>query len=124
MSIQRGRELFSKEQRKLFMKYPEDEWTIGSYYTFSKYDLEIINKLGFAIQLAALRYPGWSYSSNKTIPIEIIQYIANQVCTVLKALKLYSLRNNTSRDHIKELKKEQQYTDLLVINFLLITQKL
>ncbi|MGV3152849.1 DUF4158 domain-containing protein [Sarcina ventriculi] len=71
-----------------------------------------------------MRYPGWSYSSNKTIPIEIIQYIANQVCTVLKALKLYSLRNNTSRDHIKELKKEQQYTDLLVINFLLITQKL
>ena len=72
MSIQRGRELFSKEQRKLFMKYPEDEWTIGSY------------------------------SSNKTIPIEIIQYIANQVCTVPKALKLYSLRNNTSRDHIKD----------------------
>lgn len=109
MSIQRGRELFSKEQRKLFMKYPEDEWTIESYYTFSKYDLEIImkhrkeeNKLGFAIQLAALRYPGWSYSSNKTIPIEIIQYIANQVCTVPKALKLYSLRNNTSRDHIKD----------------------
>ena len=103
MSIQRGRELFSKEQRKLFMKYPEDEWTIGSYYTFSKYDLETImkhrkeeNKLGFAIQLAALRYPGWSYSSNKTIPIEIIQYIANQVGTVPKALKLYSLRNNTS----------------------------
>ncbi|MFH0337679.1 Tn3 family transposase [Clostridium perfringens] len=117
MSIQRGRELFSKEQRKLFMKYPEDEWTIGSYYTFSKYDLEIImkhrkeeNKLGFAIQLAALRYPGWSYSSNKTIPIEIIQYIANQVCTVPKALKLYSLRNNTSRDHIKELKKEYGYS--------------
>ena len=49
-----------------------------------------------------MRYPGWSYSSNKTIPIEIIQYIANQVCTVLKALKLYSLRNNTSRDHIKD----------------------
>lgn len=117
MSIQRGRELFSKEQRKLFMKYPEDEWTIGSYYTFSKYDLETImkhrkeeNKLGFAIQLAALRYPGWSYSSNKTIPIEIIQYIANQVGTVPKALKLYSLRNNTSRDHIKELKKEYGYS--------------
>lgn len=117
MSIQRGRELFSKEQKKLFMKYPEDEWTIGSYYTFSKYDLEINmkhrkeeNKLDFAIQLAALRYLWWSYSSNKTIPIEIIQYIANQVGTVPKALKLYSLRNNTSRDHIKELKKEYGYS--------------
>lgn len=39
MNIQRGRELFTKEQRKLFMKYPEDEWEIGAYYTFSKYDL-------------------------------------------------------------------------------------
>lgn len=44
MNIQRGRELFTKEQRKLFMKYPEDEWEIGAYYTFSKYDLEIIMK--------------------------------------------------------------------------------
>ena len=50
MSIQRGRELFSKEQRKLFMKYPEDEWTIGSYYTFSKYDLEIIMKISLDLQ--------------------------------------------------------------------------
>ena len=116
MNIQRGRELFTKEQRKFFMKYPEDEWTIGSYYTFSKYDLEIImqhrkeeNKLGFALQLAALRYPGWSYSSNKAIPIELIKYIANQVGTVPKVLKLYSLRSNTSRDHIRELKKEYGY---------------
>ena len=108
MSIQRGRELFSKEQRKLFMKYPEDEWTIGSYYTFSKYDLEIImkhrkeeNKLEFAFQLAALRYQGWSYSLNKEISLEIIRYIAKQVGTVPKALKLYALRSNTSRDHIE-----------------------
>ncbi len=78
MSIQRVMELFTKEQRKLFMKYPEDELTIGSYYTFSKYDLKIImkhrkeeNKLRFASQLAALRYPVWPYSSNKTIPIKI-----------------------------------------------------
>lgn len=116
MNIQRGRELFTKEQRKLFMKYPEDEWTIGSYYTFSKYDLEIIikhrkeeNKLGFALQLAALRYPGWSYSSNKEIPHEIIRYIAKQVGTVPKAIKLYALRSNTSRDHIRELKKVYGY---------------
>jgi hypothetical protein len=40
------------------MQIPEDEWIMGIYYTFSKRDLEIINKrrreenrLGFAIQL-------------------------------------------------------------------------
>lgn len=124
MNIQRGRELFTKEQRKLFMKYPEDEWTIGSYYTFLKYDLEIImkhrkeeNKLGFALQLAALRYPGWSYSSNKSIPIEIVKYIAKQVGTVPKALKLYSLRNNTSRDHIREIKREYGYKSFSANNY-------
>ncbi|MBE3570027.1 MAG: DUF4158 domain-containing protein [Bacillales bacterium] len=44
---------------------PEDEWVLGTYYTFSKPDLEIINKqkrdenrLGFAVQLAVLRNPG------------------------------------------------------------------
>lgn len=108
MSMQRRRELFTKEQRKLFIQYPEGEWSIGSYYTSSKYDLEIIikhrkeeNKLEFAFQLAALRYQGWSYSLNKEISLEIIRYIAKQVGTVPKALKLYALRSNTSRDHIE-----------------------
>ena len=59
------------------------------------------NKLEFAFQLAALRYQGWSYSLNKEISLEIIRYIAKQVGTVPKALKLYSLRSNTSRDHIE-----------------------
>ena len=114
MSMQHRRELFTKEQRKLFIQYPEGEWSIGSYYTSSKYDLEIIikhrkeeNKLEFAFQLAALRYQGWSYSLNKEISLALakkdvrIQYIAKQVGTVPKALKLYALRSNTSRDHIE-----------------------
>ena len=45
MSMQHRRELFTKEQRKLFIQYPEGEWSIGSYYTSSKYDLEIIKNI-------------------------------------------------------------------------------
>ncbi len=95
----RGRELFTKDQRNSFMKIPEDEFSIGSYYTFSKEDLEIImkhrkeeNQLGFAIQVALLRYPGWSYTSFKYIPENVIKYIAKQVGTVPKALKSYAKR--------------------------------
>lgn len=40
----RGRELFTKDQSNSFMKIPEDEFSIGSYYTFSKEDLEVIMK--------------------------------------------------------------------------------
>ena len=107
----RGRELFAEDQRNLFMKILEDEFSIGSYYTFSKEDLEIImkhrkeeNQLGFAIQLALLRYPGWSYTSFKYIPENVIKYIAKQVGTVSKALKYYAKRENTIWNHIKEIR--------------------
>lgn len=107
----RGRELFTKEQRNSFMKIPEDEFSIGSYYTFSKEDLEIImkhrkeeNQLGFAIQVALLRYPGWSYTSFKYIPENVIKYIAKQVGTVPKALKYYAKRENTIWNHIQEIR--------------------
>ena len=107
----RGRELFTEDQRNSFMKIPEDEFSIGSYYTFSKEDLEIImkhrkeeNQLGFAIQLALLRYPGWSYTSFKYIPENVIKYIAKQVGTVPKALKYYAKRENTIWNHIQEIR--------------------
>ena len=112
----RGRELLTKEQRVNFMKYPEDDWSIGSYYTFSKDDIEIIkshrkeeNQLGFALQLGVLRYPGWSFNSNNNIPENIVKYVANQIGTTPKVLHNYALRGNTSRDHIKEIRDKYGY---------------
>ena len=42
MKIARGRELLTPEQRQSFMQIPEDEWILGTYFTFSKRDLEIV----------------------------------------------------------------------------------
>lgn len=54
-------------------------------YTFSQHDLDIINnhrrdhnRLGFAVQLAVLRFPGWSLSDLKIIPDSVLSYIAKQ----------------------------------------------
>ncbi|GGA43363.1 hypothetical protein GCM10011384_36430 [Psychrobacillus lasiicapitis] len=62
------------------------ESELETYYTFSQYDLEIIkrhrrdhNRLGFAIQLCVLSYPGWSLSDVGLIPDYIIEYIARQI---------------------------------------------
>ncbi|MCR1850899.1 MAG: hypothetical protein ACLT0R_15755 [Paraclostridium sordellii] len=41
-AITGGRELLTKEQRLKLMKYLEDERSIGSYYTFSKENIDII----------------------------------------------------------------------------------
>lgn len=60
--------------------------------------------MGFAIQVALLRYPGWSYTSFKYIPENVIKYIAKQVGTVPKALKYYAKRENTIWNHLQEIR--------------------
>ncbi|MED0951772.1 Tn3 family transposase [Bacillus mobilis] len=116
MKMTRGRELLTPEQRHAFMKIPEDEWVLGTYYTFSKRDLEIINKrrreenrLGFAVQLAILRYPGWPYTHIKSIPDSFIHYISKQISSTPSSLSLYPQRENTLWDHLKEIRNEYDF---------------
>ncbi|MDW0112725.1 Tn3 family transposase [Sporosarcina saromensis] len=116
MKIARGRELLTPEQRQALMQIPEDEWVLGTYYTFSKRDLEIINKrrreenrLGFAVQLAVLRYPGWPYTHIKSIPDSVIHYITKQIGASPSSLGLYPQRENTLWDHLKEIRSEYDF---------------
>ena len=113
ITIARGRELFSVEQREQFMKISEEDWILSTYYTFSKQDLKIINKhrrdenrIGFAVQLAVLRYPGWSYTHLKSIPKSVISYIARQLGVRVTAIRKYPQRENTLWQHMKELREE------------------
>lgn len=116
MKIARGRELLTPDQRLALMQIPEDEWVLGTYYTFSKQDLEIINKrrreenrLGFAVQLAVLRYPGWPYTHIKSIPDSVIHYITKQIGASPSSLSLYPQRENTLWDHLKEIRSEYDF---------------
>ena len=116
MKIARGRELLTLEQRQDFMQIPEDEWILGTYFTFSKRDLEIVNKrrreenrLGFAVQLAVLRYPGWPYTHIKSIPDSVIQYISKQIGVSPSSLDHYPQRENTLWDHLKEIRSEYDF---------------
>ena len=116
MKIARGRELLTLEQRQDFMQIPEDEWILGTYFTFSKRDLEIVNKrrreenrLGFAVQVAVLRYPGWPYTHIKSIPESVIHYISKQIGATPSSISLYPQRENTLWDHLKELRSEYDF---------------
>ncbi|BCC16565.1 hypothetical protein BCM0075_1335 [Bacillus cereus] len=116
MKIARGRELLTPDQRQVLMQIPEDEWLLGTYFTFSKRDLEVINKrrreenrLGFAVQLAVLRYPGWSYNHIKSIPGSVIHYISKQIGATPSSISLYPQRENTIWDHLKEIRSEYDF---------------
>ncbi|BDR32099.1 Tn3 family transposase (plasmid) [Enterococcus faecium] len=108
--------MLTPEQRQAFMQIPEDEWILGTYFTFSKRDLEIVNKrrreenrLGFAVQLAVLRYPGWPYTHIKSIPDSVIQYISKQIGVSPSSLDHYPQRENTLWDHLKEIRSEYDF---------------
>lgn len=86
MSSKRARELLTSEQRLEFTSIPEQisEYKLGSYYTLPPHDIEIIkrhrrdhNKLGFALQLCLLGFPGWTLSDVQYIPDCVVNYRKN-----------------------------------------------
>ncbi len=114
----RGKELLTADQRADFVRIPADmnERELETYYTFSQYDLEIIkrhrrdhNRLGFAVQLCALRYPGWSLSDVEPIPDYVIQYIARQINADPNSFSLYAQRDPTKHEHLEEIRQVYGY---------------
>lgn len=114
----RGKELLTADQRIAFVKIPADmtERELETYYTFSQYDLDIIqrhrrdhNRLGFAIQLCVLRYPGWSLSDVEPIPNYVIQYIARQINVQPHSFSLYAERDSTKHEHLEEIRQVYSY---------------
>ena len=110
----RGKELLTADQREEFVRIPLDmtERELEIYYTFSQYDLEIINRhrrdhnrLGFAVQLCVLRYPGWSLSYVEPIPDLVIQYIAKQINADPDSFSLYAKRDPTKHEHLEEIRQ-------------------
>ncbi|WP_349772230.1 Tn3 family transposase [Brevibacillus borstelensis] len=113
----RGKELLTTDQRLEWMAPPNGEWELATYYTFSQHDLDIINRhrrdynrLGFAVQLALLRYPGWSITDMKEIPDFLLDYLAKQLDIEPGVFSLYARRENTLWDHLKEIREEYGFT--------------
>ena len=67
------------------------------------------NRLGFAVQLAHLRYPGWTFSNNGEIPSRVLSYISEQVIVDPKALQLYAQRENTRLEYLQEIREIYKY---------------
>lgn len=106
------RELLTASQRIDFTEIPSDisEFIIARYYTLSDYDLEIINsrrrvhnRLGFAVQLCYLRFPGRAWELGEKVPKPILSYIALQLGIKPKVLNDYAQRDTTRRDHLADI---------------------
>lgn len=104
----------TQRERLLSVDHLSEE-DFQSYFSFSDYDLEVINqhrgninKLGFALQLCLARYPGCSLANWTNNSTRLTTYIARQLQVDTIDLALYSHRN-TRANHFNEILKTFRY---------------
>ena len=107
--------LLTGEQRDAFVRIPANlsERDLGRFYTLSDRDLEIINRdrrpanrLGFAVHLGLLRFPGRTLADVPEVPRRDVQYIAEQIGVDPDVFDHYGERDNTIFEHLDELRRE------------------
>ena len=110
------RTILTERQRAALLGLPTDEPTLMQFYTLSDEDLEHIakrrrpeNKLGFALQLCALRYPGRLLAPGEVIPAEILNFLAPQIGINAEDLAGYAARRQTRHEHLDTIREFYGY---------------
>lgn len=110
----------TSEQRSALTQIPADfsDREIARYYTLSPQDLEVINqrrrphnRVGFAVQLAVLRYPGRPLKDLASVPARVLAAIADQVQVPASAFTHYGERDNTIYEHLDEIRQRYGFRE-------------
>ncbi len=110
------RRILTDRQRSSLLDLPTDDAALLHHYTLADEDLEQIrrrrqshNRLGFALQLCAFRYPGRLLSPGEVIPIEVARFIAAQLGERADDLSCYAETDVTRRRHLVDLREIYGY---------------
>jgi hypothetical protein len=105
------RSILSAIERTSLLALPESRDDLIRYYTFNESDLSLIrqhrggtNRLGFAVQLCLLRYPGYALASDMMVAEPVIQWVARQIQAEASSWPKYGERDETRREHFQELR--------------------
>ncbi len=108
------------EQRHALTQIPADlsDREIARHYTFTQKDLDLIksrrrlhNRLGFAVQLAVLRFPGRPLKDLAGVPSRVLAAIADQVQVPASAFARYGDRDNTVYEYLDEIRRTYQFRE-------------
>ena len=96
------RKILTDRQKVKLFALPTDEPSLLKHFMLDDFDIEQIkqrrrahNKIGFALQLCALRYPGRSLAPGELIPAEVIEFLAAQIGVDAGELLNYPIREET-----------------------------
>lgn len=108
----RRRTLTTAQLDELFA-LPTEKATLVRYWTLADTDLAAIhqrrrdrNRLGFALQLCALRYPGRLLRQGELIPAPALRFVADQVDITPEALAAYAARFQTRYEQLDTLRAD------------------
>lgn len=106
------RPILTDKQRNALLAIPTNEHELLHYYVLSNDDLFHINtkrkasnRLGFALQLCAFRYPGRLLQKKEIIPQSTLIFLATQLGISEDELGTYGMRSETRYEHSSELQR-------------------
>lgn len=112
--ILKTRALLTDAQRTFFYEIPRqmDERELIRCYTLSDEELQIVNqqrgdykRLGFAIQISYLRFPGRPLSAKENIPQYLVKFLAKQIGVASREVQNYArTRDTTRREHVNKIR--------------------
>lgn len=106
------RSILSTAERESLLSLSDNQEDLIRYYTLTESDLAIIqqrrgpaNRLGFAVQLCYLRYPGFILGIAEQPDPFLLKYVADQLKIDVECWNEYGQREQTRREHQVELQK-------------------
>lgn len=104
------RNILTSTERTSLLAFPTTEEELIQHYTFNEQDLSVIrqhrgghNRLGFAVQLCYLRYPGCVLPTDARPPEALLSMVARQLDLDPALWSQYAKRPETRREHFLEL---------------------
>ena len=104
------RSLLTPAERISLLAFPTSNEELLKYYTFSESDVSTIrqqrdnhNRLGFAVQLCYLRYPGFALPVDSEPPMSLLVVVGQQLRIDPGIWPQYAGRSETRREHLTEL---------------------
>jgi len=106
------RSILSVAERESLLSLPASQDDLIRHYSLSESDLSLVrrrrgasNRLGFAILLSYMRYPGIILGVGDEAYAPLLSYVAQQVNVDAAAWKRYGQREQTRREHLLELQE-------------------
>lgn len=114
--------LFLPIERASLLSLPETEDERNRHYTYTETNLSLIrqrrgdaNRLGFAVQLCLLRYPGQGLQVGEAVEEGLLEWIARPLKIKTTCWPQYSSREATRLDHLLELRDMRVFLDALAL---------